>query len=209
MKQTNKLGKKKQVKRKQPSDSTSEQSLPKKRKGGVSANDDESKVPIVHVPEDLIGKRVQHLCQSEEDGDQGEVSANWFKGCVLSMCGRGKNPLFEIKYDGYDDVWSFKLMKHLEDGVLKLIPLKEEDLLGASILHRLKVGCCEEWFKGKVLSIVPGSDPSNPEFSVEYEGEKECDEEVEDEDDEELIWGTHVEDYPLIEDYINGDLRLL
>lgn len=141
-----------------------------------------------------------------EDEDQCEDSASWFKGCMLTMCGRGKNPLFEIKYDGYSDVWKFRLMKHLEDGNLKLIPLKEVDLQGVSILHRLKVGSCKEWFKGKVLAIVPElSDPSNPEFSVEYEGEKECDEEIEDDDDdEELVGGTHV-----FEDYINGDLRLL
>ena len=34
------------------------------------------------------------------------------------------------------------------------------------------MGTSEEWFKGKVLGIVAGSDPNNPEFSVEYEGEE-------------------------------------
>lgn len=201
-----KQGRKTQAKRKDNFDTS--QAGRKRRR-----TDDRIEVPVVHVPEDLVGKRVTHLCISDEDVDEdSEGSSGWYEGCVLSLCGRGKNPLFQIRYDGYDDIWTFRLMKHLQDGVLKLIPLTKEDLVGADILHRLKVGTSEEWFKGKVLGMVAGSDSNNPEFSVEYEEEYREDDEEEEEiefDEEEEGRNSHVEDYPLIEDYLNGDLRLL
>lgn len=64
MRQTNKIVKKKKVKRKVPFESKNEQAMHKKRKGAY-VEDDENKLPIVHIPEDLVGKRVMHLCQSE------------------------------------------------------------------------------------------------------------------------------------------------
>ena len=119
---------------------------------------------------------------------------------------------FEIRYDGYDGSYRFQLMEHLKLGILELIPLTKTDLLGASICHRLSVGDSEEWFKGKVLGILPGSNPENPEFSVEYgenSSDDDCDNEDEASDEEDKIEGSHVEDYPLLEDYLNGDLGLL
>ena len=91
----------------------------------MTSVDDRMEVPVVHVLEDLVGKRVMHLCVNEDDVDEGnESSSGWYEGCVLSLCGRGKNPLFQIRYDGFDDIWTFRLMKHLQDGVLKLVPNK-------------------------------------------------------------------------------------
>ena len=100
-------------------------------------------------------------------------------------------------------------MKQFEDGVLELLPLQKEHLIEAPILHRLKVGHSEEWFKGKVLAIVPESNPQNPEFSVEYEDHEDSDKDSENEDSDGEIEGSHIEEYPLIEDHLNGDLRLL
>ena len=177
----------------------------KKRKKSQSSAE-QIVVPVVHTPEDLIGKRVRHFCADESGSD-----ASWYEGCVMAMCSRGHNPFFEIYYDGYPDVtYKFQLMTHLQQGILELIPLTKKDLLGANICHRLKVGNSDEWFKGKVLGVVSESNPENPDFSVEYEGER-CYDSDDDEasDEEDANEGSHVEDYPLLEDYLNGDLRLL
>ena len=63
------------------------------------------------------------------------------------------------------------------------------------------------------MGILPGGNPENPEFSVEYEGKNCCDDDCDDEDEvsdeEDSIESSHVEDYPILKDYLNGDLRLL
>ena len=105
---------------------------------------DEITVPVVHTPEDLIGKRVKHLCVNETGGDGDEPRASWYEGCVLALCGRARNPFFEIRYDGYDGTYRFQLMEHLKLGILELIPLSKTDLIGASICHRLSVGDSED-----------------------------------------------------------------
>ena len=186
------------------------------KKRRVVSENESSKLPVIHVPEDLVGKRVKQLCRMDDgsdddknDDDSGDIDAEWYNGVVVSVTGRGKNPWFEVRYDGYEGTWRYKLMKQFEDGVLELLPLEKEHLVGAPILHRLKVRHSEEWFKGKVLAIVPESDPQNPEFSVEYEDDEDSDEDSENEDSDGENEGSHIEEYPLIEDYLNGDLRLL
>ena len=176
----------------------------------------EEAVPIVQVAEDLIGKRVRHLCSTGEDegeDDDAECLAEWYDGTVLEMKGTGRNPYFTIKYDGFaGTAWTFKLMKHFELGVLELLPVKAKDFIGAHISHRLDVGDCEEWFSGKVLGVVPDSDTNNPQFSVEYfYGDEESTDSDSNEDDyfSTNNANTNIEIYPLIEDYLNGDIRFL
>ena len=126
----------------------------KKRKKSQSSAE-QIVVPVVHTPEDLIGKRVRHFCADESGRD-----ASWYEGCVMAMCSRGHNPFFEIYYDGYPDfTYKFQLMTHLQQGILELIPLTKKDLFGANICHRLKVGNSDEWFKGKVLGVMSESNP--------------------------------------------------
>lgn len=204
----------------QEAEKVEEKSQNKRKQGGASPQirkkrknvhpETVAQVPTINIPEDLLGKRVRHLCVSDDgSGDEGQSKACWYEGFVVSMTGKGLNPEFQLKYDGYDGTWEFKLMKHLEYGILELVELKEKHLLGAKVLHRLNVDGCEEWFRGKVLGQVPGSDPENPEFSVEYEGEV-CPNDYDDVDELEYEEETYnVENYPLFEDYLNGDHRFL
>ena len=148
--------------------------------------------------------------KDEDDSDGAEESAvEWYNGTVVVMQGIGRNPNFVIRYDGFDRAtWKFKLMKHFELGVLELIPVKAEDFVGVWILHRLDIGDgCEEWFRGKVLGVVPDrSDPKNPDFSVEYFYDTDNEEvtDVNDDfDDNEFSTDiSNIEIYPLIEDYL-------
>ena len=65
------------------------------------------------------------------------------------MMGIGRNPLFVIKYDGFDQKYKFRIMKHLANGVLKLISVHKDDFVGARILHKLNVGdCCQKVIQG-------------------------------------------------------------
>ena len=177
-------------------------------------------IPIVQVPEDLIGKRVLHLCRTvsdddDDDDDDQNLSAEWYKGTVVEMKGSGRNPWFVIRYDGCDQKYKFKLMKHYNDGILKLVSVEKGDFVGAQILHKLNVGDSDEWFHGKVMNVLPESSPNNPEFTVEYiyvnkdNGDVEDDDGDDDDDDEGLPSDCDIEIYPLIEDYLNGDIRFL
>ena len=177
-------------------------------------------IPIVQVPEDLTGKRVLHLCRTvsdDDDDDDQNLSAEWYKGTVVEMKGSGRNPWFVIRYDGCDQKYKFKLMKHYNDGILKLVSVEKGDFVGAQILHKLNVGDSDEWFHGKIMNVLPESSPNNPEFTVEYiydnkdNGDVEDDDgdDDDDDDDEGLPSDCDIEIYPLIEDYLNGDIKFL
>ena len=60
--------------------------------------------------------------------------------------------------------------------------------------------------------VLPESSPNNPEFTVEYVYDNKDNGDVEDDDgddDERLPYDCDIEIYPLIEDYLNGDIRFM
>ena len=56
--------------------------------------------------------------------------------------------------------------------------------------------------------MLPESSPNNPEFTVEYVYDNKDNGYVDD-DEEGLPYDCDIEIYPLIEDYLNGDIRFM
>ena len=80
---------------------TAVQSMGKRRHVGGPNEPVRDAVPVVQVPDDLGGKRVQHLCTNvTDDGDDEEMDDTlWYTGTVVEMKGGGRNPLFVIRYN--------------------------------------------------------------------------------------------------------------
>lgn len=170
-----------------------------KRPKRVSLN--ASDLPIIILPEELVGKKVSHHCV----GDDGKTS--WFRGTVLAMqTGKSqRNPDFVVRYDGYDEpyLFSFDDFKH---GIVVLVSVSTVDFVGKKISQRFEDEHNHEswWETGHVLCVVQGSDERNPEF--EYEDSEDADEVVE---DDEVTVGPEICTFNLFEDYVKNDLVFL
>lgn len=106
----------------QPACSTSESgasasAVSKKGKKRVSSAQKELEL-YTNEPEGLVGKTVQHNCESDD-------GAQWYKGVVKSMKKKKANVLkieYEIVYSGSEDeVWCMNLLQDLKDGDLVVI----------------------------------------------------------------------------------------
>jgi hypothetical protein len=149
--------------------------------------------PRVVVPEDLIGKRVEHLCV---EGDQ---EAQWYLGVVtgLKISKEGKF-VYSIMYDcAKKRTYEFPLLDHFETGVLRLFPVDSAYLVGKKIQRRFCSSDSGEdyWGTGTVFSHTgPGKYVTNYHGLVSEE----------EEDDE----GPSMFEESLEEDYAAGDIRI-
>lgn len=76
---------------------------------------------LLHHPEKLCGRRVEHLFFDEEND-----STAWWKGTVLSMVDSSKtteeNVMYNVTYDDEDgEIQQYPLLEDLKNGDLKLI----------------------------------------------------------------------------------------
>ncbi|MBN3295914.1 SPIN1 protein, partial [Amia calva] len=149
---------------------------------------DELKLPKVTHPDQLLGKRVKHGIEENE-------KKNWYKGTVIAMREEGRGQTFKLKYDECQMTWWFDLWKDFQQDNVKLLPLTAHNLLGKKVEHMFvsSEDGAETWWPGRVLRCT---DDRNS-FVIEYE-----DEEVDSE-------GTKLFEYPLLDDYINNELRIL
>ena len=122
-------------------------------------------VPIISCAKDLIGKRI---CQrfANEEGQE-----SWYYGVVLSG-GSGGNPFFEVRYDDEDDnIYKYRLMEDLDNEDIQLVPITEDDLIGATIMHMYTDTSTGDdcWYRAVVEDVDEDSDDiDNPDFFVRY-----------------------------------------
>ncbi|CAC5388738.1 unnamed protein product [Mytilus coruscus] len=134
--------------------------------------------PAPDKPEDLIGKRVQHLIE-EFDG-----SSKWYYGIITGL----KKACF--------------LLDDMEKDELRIVPLDPVFIVGRRVDHRF----CREadgeefWYTG----TVTGHDADTGLSTIAYDFE---DGDVDDDDDDDK--NSNVFEEPVIEDYKNGDVRIL
>eukprot|EP00112_Aurelia_sp_Birch-Aquarium-sp1_P013961 Seg299.3 transcript_id=Seg299.3/GoldUCD/mRNA.D3Y31 product="hypothetical protein" protein_id=Seg299.3/GoldUCD/D3Y31 len=151
-------------------------------------------VPIVSCAKDLVGKRI---CQrfANEEGQE-----SWYYGVVLSG-EPGGNPFFEVRYDDEDEkVYKYRLMEDFDNEDIQLVPITEDDLIGATIMHMYTDSSTGEdcWYRAMVEDVDEDSDDiDNPDFFVRYfdfdEGE---------------IEGEYYL-CQLLEDYLNGWVQIV
>eukprot|EP00112_Aurelia_sp_Birch-Aquarium-sp1_P011988 Seg2516.4 transcript_id=Seg2516.4/GoldUCD/mRNA.D3Y31 product="hypothetical protein" protein_id=Seg2516.4/GoldUCD/D3Y31 len=102
------------------------QNLAKKRKIGKECA---KSVPIVSCAKDSVGKRI---CQRFANAEGQE---SWYYEAVLSG-EPGGNPSFEVRYDDEDEkVYKYRLMEDFDNEDIQLVPITEDDLIGATIMH--------------------------------------------------------------------------
>ena len=141
------------------------------RKRVKVANGDEKKVPVISSSGELVGKLFDHFCFLED-----EDAERWHRGVVLTMFARKK---FLVRYnDCPDELYSQLLFVELKAGNVRLVELKGEDLIGASIRHMFEDDESGEnlWWNAEVVDLDPDSDPENPNFFVMYDENGEAEE---------------------------------
>jgi hypothetical protein len=167
------------------------QHTPAKRRK-TSETEQPTMMPSVGNPEDLIGKRVSHLCI-----DHGQTEAQWYPGVVvdLTVSIEGKY-IYSILYDCSRHPYLFPLLDHLESGILKLLPVDSAYLVGKKIEHRFCSSASGEdyWGTGIVSSYV-----GEGKYVVNYD----C-LDVADEEDE----GPAMFEDSLEAEYAAGDVRI-
>ena len=129
------------------------------RKRVKVANGDEKKVPVISSSGELVGKLIDHFCFLEDEDVE-----SWHRGVVLKMFSRKK---FLVRYnDCPDELYSQLLFEELKAGNVRVVELKGEDLIGASICHMFKDDETGEniWWNAEVVDLDPDSDPENPNF---------------------------------------------
>ena len=152
-------------------------------------------IPEVHIPEDLVGKRVEHLCQETDDSEEA-----WSPGLVLDVAIPTKGPnkgkyVYGIRYDGSNKVYRFPLLQDLKDGELHPVPVPAEFFVGKYIRQRFFLESTGEdtWFTGVVIDYDADSKLSTVEYL----------------DDEETDTDFHVSQEPVVQDYIAGDVQII
>ena len=169
---------------------------PRKRRRVDPGQDSEVEaVPEVHSPEDLVGKRVEHLCQETDESE-----AVWSRGLVLDVSVPRKGPnkgkyMYGIRYDGTNKVYRFPLLQDLEDGELRLVPVPAMFFVGRYIRQRFILESTGEdtWFTGVVIDYDADSKLSTVEYL----------------DDEETDTDFHVSQEPVVQDYVAGDVQII
>ena len=152
-------------------------------------------LPDVKNCSDLIGKRVSHLSTDEEG------KPKWFNGTVI--CNKpGSLSEMVIRYDNYATLYSFDYSE-LCDGLLKLIPLDPEYIVGKFIMHKFTDESeADEWFEdGKIISY----DPRTALYTVNY---FHSDEELPS-DDEQYLDVYETMSFDLVDDYVNHDIKFV
>ncbi|XP_052088201.1 uncharacterized protein LOC127725313 [Mytilus californianus] len=170
---------------------------PKKRQktqGGTRSSRAVPNTPAPDKPEDLIGKRVQHLIE-EFDG-----SSKWYYGIITGLKVRRGKYMYTLVYDGETETFSFPLLDDMEKDELRIVPLDPAFIEGRRVDHRF----CREadgeefWYTG----TVTGHDADTGLSTIAYDFE---DGDGDDDDDDD---NSNVFEEPVIEDYKNGDVRI-
>ncbi|TRZ03154.1 hypothetical protein DNTS_014546 [Danionella cerebrum] len=151
--------------------------------------------PLLSVSQNIVGSRIEH--HWKEDGERGLVS-RW-TGTVLTQVSVDTS-LFLVKYDGVDCVYGLRLFHdhrvrnlQLQPGRIASIRVRDAQLapqlLGRSVLHlfQREDGSRDEW-RGLVLSKAPNMPGW---FFITYERDP-------------MLFM-----YQLIQDYRDGDLKIL
>ena len=104
--------------------------------------------------------------------------------------------MYSLVYDGESETYNFPLLDDMENGDLRIVPLDSEFIVGRRVDHRFRREDDGEviWYTGKVSSYDVATDLCTIIYDYEI-----------DEDDE----PNNVFEEPLLEDYNNGDVRLL
>ena len=141
------------------------------RKRVKVANEDEKKVPVISSSGELVGKLIDHFCFLEDEDVE-----SWHRGVVLKTFGRKK---FLVRYnDCPDEIYPQPLFEEFKAGNVRVVELKGEDLIGASIRHMFEDDETGEsiWWNAEVVDLDPDSDPENPKFFVMYDENGEAEE---------------------------------
>ena len=141
------------------------------RKRVKVANGDEKKVPVISSSGELVWKLIDHFCFLEDEDVE-----SWHRGFVLKTFGRKK---FLVRYnDCPDEIHPQPLFEEFKAGNVRIVELKEDDLIGASIRHMFEDDETGEniWWNAEVVDLDPDSDPENPKFFVLYDENGEAEE---------------------------------
>ena len=170
----------------------------KKRKIEKKKYDNE-RVPVVAEIDELVGKFVEHLTQ----GYKGEEK--WFEGVVVCRKPDCQNDLV-IRYDCEPDtLFSFTYDEFLNGSVV-LLSLEPAKLIGKKIEQRFtNEDGSESWWETGVIIGFEEKSESDVEFVVNF---FEIDDDVDDLNDD-FLNVYEVCTFPLIDDYLNNDIRLL
>ncbi|CAC5426314.1 unnamed protein product [Mytilus coruscus] len=172
---------------------------PKKRQmtqGGTRSSWAVPNTPAPDKPEDLIGKRVKHLIE-EFDG-----SSKWYYGIITGLKVRRGEYMYTLVYDGETETFSFPLLDDMEKDELRIVPLDPAFIVGRRVDHRF----CQEadreefWYTG----TVTGHDADTGLSTIAYDFD---DGDGDDDDDDDN--NSNVFEEPVIENYKNGDVRIL
>ena len=157
-------------------------------------------IPKIDSINDLVGKRVAHFCE----GDKGNYT--WCNGSVLCIKPGSGNSELVIRYDGYKKLYSFDYAE-LADGLLKVIPLDPENIIGMYISQKFtNENEVDIWTEtGKIL----GYKPATGLYTVSYFQDKNTHSLDDESYDENLHQVYEIEDSPLEEDYVNHDLNFI
>ena len=134
------------------------------RKRVKVANRDEKKVPVISSSGELVGNLIDHFCFLEDEDVE-----SWHRGAVLKTFGRKK---FLVRYnDCSDEIYPRPLFEEFKAGNVRIVELKGEDLIGASIRHMFEDDETGEniWWNAEVVDLDPDSDPENSKFFVMYD----------------------------------------
>ena len=152
----------------------------------------------VEEPEDLVGKRIEHLFQVGR-------GKKWYKGTVVGVkVGDSDGDdayFFNIKYDGEKRVCEYDLLTDFENGELRIIPLDANWLVGHRIEHQFKSEDDGQlyWYTGQVISF----DESSQQHTIQYDWDDD------DDDDDDTNFTDNISVEPVLKDYLNGDVRVL
>ena len=168
---------------------------PKRQK--TSGSTSRKLVPDTTDPEDLIGKRVQHLIE-EPDG-----SRKWYYGIVTGLKVRRSKYMYSLVYDGESETYSFPLLDDMENGELRIVPLDAAFIVGRRVDHRFRRESDGEefWYTGRIISHDEATGLSTIAYDYEDDGD--------DDDDDDNDEPSNIFEEPLLDDYQNGDVRLL
>ncbi|CAG2205351.1 unnamed protein product [Mytilus edulis] len=171
---------------------------PKKRQktqGGTRSSRAVPNTPAPDKPEELIGKRVQHLIE-EFDG-----SSRWYYGIITGLKVRRGKYMYSLVYDGETETFIFPLLDDMEKDELRIVPLDPAFLVGRRVDHRFRREADGEefWYTG----TVTGHDADTGLSTIAYDFEDA------DDDDDDDDNNSNVFEEPVIEDYQNGDVRIL
>ncbi|CAG2203641.1 unnamed protein product [Mytilus edulis] len=168
---------------------------PKKRQktqGGTRSSRAVPNTPAPDKPEELIGKRVQHLIE-EFDG-----SSRWYYGIITGLKVRRGKYMYSLVYDGETETFIFPLLDDMEKDELRIVPLDPAFLVGRRVDHRFRREADGEefWYTG----TVTGHDADTGLSTIAYDFEDA------DDDDDDDDNNSNVFEEPVIEDYQNGDV---